>query len=127
VRSSAGASGWLRRFDRGIFEGVIDGVLRNDSISGVVRDVVVQELRGVGVQLVVVFLGDLVGGLQEGFRTLGIEIGASDVNVFADVGGADLLSELVGGLIVIFRNLAMPVLVVDDNLAGAAWNPDVDL
>ena len=58
---------------------------------------------------------------------IGVEIGSSDVNSFADVGRGDALGEFVGGLVVVFGNLAMTVLVIGYDLGCPGWYPDVDL
>jgi hypothetical protein len=114
-------------FDGGVFQGVVYGVFGDYAVTGVVGDVVVKELGGVGVNLLGVFVGDFGGHLEQGLVELGVEIGAGDIDAFADVGCGDALGELVGGLIVVFGDLTVTFFVVGDGLSKFCGEPDVNL
>ena len=58
---------------------------------------------------------------------LSVHIRAGDVELFAHVSRGDSLGELVGGLVVKFRNLAMAILMFDDVGSYAGRHPDGDV
>ena len=57
----------------------------------------------------------------------GTEIRAGDLDPFAEIFRGDLLDESVGGLVVVFRDLAMAFLMFDDVWGYADGHPDVDI
>ena len=106
---------------------MIDGILNDDLIAAVVGDGVVKELRRFGIQFPVVFIGDFGAHLLERLDGLGVQIRAGDLDLFAHVGRGDSLGELVGGLVIIFRNLAMAFLMFDHVRSYAGRHPDGDV
>src|SRR6266436_1983751 len=96
-----------------VLEGVSDRILDDDLIPAVVRDGVVEQLRRSWIQFLVVFIGDISGYLLEHLVGLGAQIRAGDLDLFAHVWRGDSLGEFAGGLVVIFRDLAMAVLMFD--------------
>ena len=65
--------------------------------------------------------------MLEHLAGLGIQIRAGDVDLFAHVCRGDSLGEFVGGLVVIFRDLAMAFLMFDHMLGYPGRHPDVDV
>ena len=104
-----------------------DRILDDDLIPAVVRDGVVEQLRRSWIQFLVVFIGDISGYLLEHLVGLGAQIRAGDLDLFAHVWRGDSLGEFAGGLVVIFRDLAMAVLMFDHMLGYPGWHPDVDV
>lgn len=103
-----------------------DRILDNDLIPAVVRDGVVEQLRRPWIQFLVVFIGDFSSHLLEHLVGLGTQIRAGDLDLFAHVCRSDSLGELVGGLVVKFRDLAMAVLMFDHMLGYPGRHPDGD-
>ena len=101
-----------------------DSILDDDLIAAMVGDGVVEQLRRCGVQCLVVFIGDIGSHLSEQLAGLGIQIRASDVDLFADVGRGDSFGELFGGLVIVFRDLAMALLMFDHVLGYLGRHPD---
>ena len=104
-----------------------DGILDDDLVAAVVGDGVVEQLGRSGIQFLVVFTGDLGGHLLEHLAGLSVQILAGDLKLFAHVRRGDALGEFAGGLVVIFRDLAMAVLMFDHMLGCAGRHPDVDV
>ena len=58
---------------------------------------------------------------------LGLEIGAGDVNLSAEVSGGDSRRQFVGALVIIFGNLTMAFLVFGDVRSYDVGHPDGDV
>lgn len=54
----------------------------------------------------------------------GLEIGAGDFNLFAEVGGGDALGEFIGGLVKIFGDFLVTLLVFGDLGSYVVGDPD---
>jgi hypothetical protein len=93
-------------------------------VAAVIGEVVVALLGRAGSELVVVFGGDLFTKLQEGIAEFGVQVGAADGDLPADVGRSNFGGDPVGDLIVVFGDLPVALLVFDDVLRGAIGNPN---
>jgi hypothetical protein len=123
----SGRCRWLWRFDRCVLNGVINCLLDGNPIAGVVGDGVIEQLRGPRIYLQIVFGSDVAGHLLKHLARFGIQVRTSDLDLSAHVGGSDTVGEFVGGLVIEFRDLAMPILVFDHVFGRADRKPDVDI
>ncbi len=113
--------------DGSVFDGVFDGVFGDDAVTGVVGDVVVEELSGVVVDLLGVFVRDFGGNFEEFLARGDVQVVAGDFDAPADVACGDALGEFVRGLIGVLGDFVMPLFVVDDGFRGVDRNPNSGL
>lgn len=104
-----------------------DGVFGGDGVAAVLGDGVVEQLRRVGIELVVVFRGDLGGEIMEGFAGFCVEICPGDFDLLADVRGGDTPGEFVSCLVKVLGDLAMACFMFDEVLRRVDGQPDDDL
>lgn len=84
------------------------------------------ELRGLRIQLLVIFLGDGRAHLLERAGGFGVQVRSGDGDLPADVGGGDPRGERVSRLVEILGNLAMALFMFDHVLACVGRHPDGD-